>query len=91
MAAFEVVRPRAAPVLGEEQRQPMAGTGQVLFRIERPNDRVGRDAVVEAPDEALEERHAADTVVQREGRVHDPQSRRSGAAARGGVGSRRPR
>ena len=91
MAALEVVGARAAPVLGEEQRQPVAGTGQVLLRIERPNDRVGRDAVIEAPDETLEERHAADTVVQREGRVHDPQSRRSEAGIRCGAGSRRPR
>ena len=57
----------------------MASTGQVLFRIQRPNDRVGRDAFIEAPDETLEERHAADPVVQREGRLHDPKSMRRSA------------
>ena len=64
MAALRVVGRRTAPVLGEEEGQPVAGAGQVRLRVERPEDRVDRDAVVEPTDQRLEERHPAGGVVE---------------------------
>ena len=55
MAALGVVRARSAPVLREKQRQPMACSGQVGLRVDRPEAVVGGNALVETVDQGLEE------------------------------------
>ena len=61
MATLVGVRRGPAPVLGEEQRQPVASAREVgLLGIQREQHVVGGHAGVERVDEALEERHAAD-------------------------------
>ena len=42
----------------------MAGAGEVRLRVDRPEDRVVGDPVVEPADERLEERHPAGGVVE---------------------------
>ena len=72
MAAFGVVRAGPAPVLAEEERQvPPGRTEVVLVRIETEEDVVGADPVVEAVDEAIEERLPTDRLEDRDlvGRV----------------------
>ena len=65
MAALVGVRGRAAPVLHEEQPQPIAGAGQVgRLRVQPHEQRIPGDTVVEHIDEPREERLAADDVVQ---------------------------
>src|SRR6185503_21354543 len=54
----------AHPILREEQGQ-VAGGGLEVLGVERPQDRIARDAVVEPGDEPFEERHAPDRVVER--------------------------
>ena len=63
VAALVVVGRRPAPVLGEEQCQPVAGAGQVLFGVDRAEDGIGFDPVVEPADECLEERQTAGGLV----------------------------
>ena len=66
MATLGVVRSRPSPVLGEKERQPMAGSGEVArIRIDRHEDRIRRGAGIEVIDEPFEERHAAGGVVER--------------------------
>ena len=65
VAPFGVVRPRAAPVLGQEERQPALRGRQIRFRVDGPKDRVVRDPRVEPRDQRLEEGHTARAVVQR--------------------------
>jgi len=63
------VRRRPAPVLHEEQRQPVTGTREVLVRVQRPQDRVQRNALVEPVDELPEDGLSPHGVVQV---VHGP-------------------
>ena len=70
VAALVGVRRRPTPVLGQEQRQSVAGAREVgLFGIQRQQDVVGGHAGVELVDETFEERHAADPEKQRGRRV----------------------
>ena len=76
MAAFIRVGLRPAPVLSEEERQPVPGTVEVVvIGIERQEHVVALDALVEAVHETLEEGHASHGVVQglRFLLVHDPE------------------
>ena len=54
----------AAPVLHQEEREPLLGRAQVLLRVHRPQQRVLGDALVEAVDEAPEGLLAADLLVE---------------------------
>ena len=55
-----------APVLHEKQRKPATGTARSVTHCSGTRPRTGlvADPLVEAVDEALEERHAADLVAQ---------------------------
>ena len=66
MASLERVCRRSAPVLGEEQGQPVTSLGQpgVDLGIERTKLGVAGHAVIEPADQRLEERHATGRVVQ---------------------------
>ena len=75
MAALLVVGGRAAPVLGQEQRQAVAGAGEVRLRVERPEVRIGLDPVVEPVDEAPRRRPS-----RRRGRRGDRGSRSPGSS-----------
>ena len=59
-----------APVLHEEQREAVTGAGEVgPLRVQRSEDFVAGDPVVERVDEALEEVAPADAFVQCRRRV----------------------
>jgi hypothetical protein len=61
MSTLFVVRVRATPVLGEEQREAPLRTREIRgLRVEREQHLVGRDTTVERVDETLEEGHPAD-------------------------------
>jgi cation:H+ antiporter len=60
MAALFPIGPRAAPVLDEEEPEPLLGGSEVLFRIERAEHRVRRDVLIEPVDEPAEGLLAAD-------------------------------
>ena len=64
MPALVVVRPRPAPVLGEEQGQPPLRRGEIGLGIQRPQDLVVGDGRIERPDQRLEEGHPARTLVE---------------------------
>jgi glutamyl-tRNA synthetase len=55
MATLVGVRRRAAPVLLQEEAEPLGGRSEVTARVHWPDHRVGLDALVEPGDEALEE------------------------------------
>jgi hypothetical protein len=63
MAALLVVPWRATPVLGQEHRQVAARPCQI-GRVERSEQRLALDTVIEAVDQVDEERLAADALVQ---------------------------
>ena len=66
MATLVVVGRGAAPVLNQEQCQPVTSTGQIrLFGIQRQQHRIGSDTFVERIDQLVEERRATDVFVQR--------------------------
>jgi len=88
MTPLLVVRGRPAPVLGEKERQPMAGARKIGLRVDRAQDRVDRDAVVEMADEGLEEGHPARGVVERRLVGHDPESTEPPGAATGSQSGR---
>ena len=61
-----IVGRRAAPVLGEEQRQPVAGARQVVgLGVDGEERGVRGDALVEPVDEGLEEGHPAGEIEER--------------------------
>jgi hypothetical protein len=61
----------SAPVLYEEQREPVPRSGEVgILRVQRCEHRVAGDAVVERVDQTLEERPPADALVHRRTGVH---------------------
>ena len=84
------VRRRAAPVLDEEQREPPPGAHEVrLVRVERQQDVVRLDAVVEPVHQPVEERQPAHLLV--EGRLrHGPECREDGEERRGPPARPRP-
>ena len=56
MATLVAVGRGAAPVLAEEQREPPPRTHEVrVVRVQRQQDVIGLDAVVEPVDEPVEE------------------------------------
>ena len=62
VTTFLHVGGRASPVLGEEQRQPVPGTGEIrLLGVQRDEYVVGAHPLVERVDESFEERHATDS------------------------------
>src|SRR5579871_1820073 len=63
MAQLRDVRRRSAPVLRQEQRQ-MALRRSEIVGVQRPQQRIRFDALIEAVDERHEERVAADPLVQ---------------------------
>ena len=66
MAALVAVCRRAAPILGEEQRQPSPRTHQVrVIRVQRQQGVIALDAVVEPVDESVEERLPAHLLEER--------------------------
>ena len=68
VATLVAVRRGAAPVLAEEQRQPPPRTDEVrVVRVQRQEDVIGLDAVVEPVDEPVEERLPTDLL--EEGRL----------------------
>jgi hypothetical protein len=54
MSAQLVVGTRAAPVLHEEQPEVLLGRAQVASRVDRPQHRIARHALVEPVDQAAE-------------------------------------
>lgn len=63
--ALLAVDRRAAPVLGQEQREPVARTREIIVvGVHSEQDRVALHAVIEAVDEPLEEPQATDLVEQ---------------------------
>ena len=70
-------RPSTGPGTGSTDGAPR----EIRLRVERPQDRVARDAVIEAADERLEEGHPAGRVIQAAGR-------RDGGVGHGGEDSR---
>ena len=71
VAALLLIRRRPAPVLREEQRQLVTrGTELLGLRVQREQRGIALHTVVEPVDERLEERHAADRVVERDLTLH---------------------
>jgi hypothetical protein len=66
VTAFVVVRRWATPVLDQEEGQVAPGEQQrvIALGVERPEQRIGGDRVVEPPDQRLEEGETARGVVQ---------------------------
>ena len=76
VTALLVIGRRPSPVLGQEERQLVARGSQILrLRIQREQRGISLHTVVEAVDQRLEERHAADRVVERDLTVHVPSLR----------------
>src|SRR5215475_4857784 len=75
VAAGVGIRGRAAPVLNEEQPQPLSGRAQVVLGVDRGQHRVGGHPGVEGVDEPGERRLAADRFEDGRGvflRAHPP-------------------
>jgi hypothetical protein len=69
VAALVGVGGGAAPVLLQEEAQPLGGGRQVGLGVQRAQQRVEGDAPVEGGDEPLEERVAADRLEDGDGLV----------------------
>jgi hypothetical protein len=64
MAAKLVIGARAAPVLHEEQAQVLLGGSQILTRVDRPEFRIGGNALVKGMHQAAKRLLAADCLVE---------------------------